>query len=32
MVKAIRDEAFTCGGNGKIYPHEFKVIMGHGVP
>jgi len=29
---AIRDEAFTCGGNGNLYPHEHKVIMGNGVP
>jgi hypothetical protein len=29
---AIRSETFVCGGNGKLYPHEFKVIMGHDVP
>ncbi|SDK44431.1 hypothetical protein [Bradyrhizobium ottawaense] len=29
---AIRSDAFACGGNGKYYPHEFKVIMGSGIP
>ena len=31
-LDAIRSEAFVCGGNGKTYPHEHKVIMGNGVP
>lgn len=28
---AIRYDSFVCGGSGKIWPHEYKVIMGGGV-
>ncbi|ARQ95236.1 hypothetical protein [Bradyrhizobium phage BDU-MI-1] len=29
---AVYDHTFKCAGSGRRYPHEFKVVMGHGAP